>query len=232
MQPFLAQKLKQPAGRGVFVSGVVPDSPAFASGLKAGDIILKADGRPIKTPQEIFTQMAGITDGRPIRLGILRDGEPRNLDIASTAMANAVALQRGTQVGMPGQPGQLARTPQPAQQMPNQQMMGAPTAAQPAKPVVPTEFNWMGIEIENFLQVPAGPGAPKGTVLKGASIAEVMRGSKAATNGLKAGDVILEVNNQSVGNAAQMDRSIKASVPNQPVLLKIQRNGQEFFVVL
>jgi S1-C subfamily serine protease len=219
MQPFLAQKLKQPAGRGVFVSGVVPDSPAFAAGLKAGDIILKADGRPIKGPQEISAQLAGMTDGRPVRLGILRDGEPRNLDIASSMMGQVVALPRGNQAAMTGQ--QIGAPP----------MTGTP-GGQPAKPVVPTEFNWLGVEIENFMQVPAVPGAPKGVVVKGAAVAEIMRGSKAEVNGLKAGDVILEVNNQPVGNAAQMDRSIKASVPNQPVLLKIHRSGQEFFVVL
>ncbi|MBF0268826.1 MAG: trypsin-like peptidase domain-containing protein [Alphaproteobacteria bacterium] len=225
MQPFLAQKLNQPAGRGVFVSGVVPDSPAFAAGLKAGDIILKADGRPVKAPQDISAQLTAMADGRPVRLGILRDGEPRNLDIAPSVMGRAAALQGAPQAGMAVPQAGMA-----PQQIP---MMGAPIAGMPqAKPVVPSEFSWLGIEIESFQQVPGAVGAPQGTMLKGASIAEVKRGSKAQVNGLAAGDVILEVNNRPTGNAAQLDQSIKGSAVGQPVLIKVHRNGQEFFVVL
>jgi membrane-associated protease RseP (regulator of RpoE activity) len=213
MQPFLAQKLKQPAGRGVFVSGVVPDSPAFAAGLKAGDIILKVDGRPVKAAQEVATQLGSLASGKPVRLGILRDGEPGNLDFTPASMGRAAALPQ------PGLAGQQAMT-------------AAPMAAQPAKPAVPTEFTWLGMEVESFQQVAAAAGAPKGTVLKGAAIAEIKPGSRAATNGLKMGDVILEVNNLPAGSAAQLDRAIKASAAGQPVLMKVNRNGQEFFVVI
>jgi S1-C subfamily serine protease len=221
MQPFLAQKLKQPAGRGVFVSGVVPDSPAFTAGLKAGDLILKVDGRPVKSAQEVSTQLAGLGNGKPVRLGILRDGEPGNLDLTPAVLGRAVAAPTTPQSGLAGQQ---------AMMLPN--MVGAPMAAQPAKPAVPTEFTWLGMEVESFQQIAAAAGAPKGMMLKGAAIAEIKPGSRAATNGLKAGDVILEVNNLPAGSAAQLDRAIKASTAGQPVLMKVNRNGQEFFVVI
>jgi len=61
-----------------------------------------------------------------------------------------------------------------------------------------------------------------------------MPGSRGALAGLRPNDVILEVNNQPVPAAAQFDAAIKSIPATQPasVLIKANRNGQEFLIVM
>ena len=66
-------------GEGAVVAQVRPDSVAAARGLQQGDVILRAGGRPVKSPQDVSTAMKAARDaGRPaIALQIERDGGRR-----------------------------------------------------------------------------------------------------------------------------------------------------------
>ena len=78
--------------------------------------------------------------------------------------------------------------------------------------------------------VPAGP--PAGST-KGAQVGEVLAGSRAAIGGLQVNDLIIEVNGQSVTGPARLDAAIKAATAaSQQILLKVNRNGQDFWIVL
>jgi S1-C subfamily serine protease len=226
-------------GRGLFgdhgvpVVAVAVNSPAAAGGLKAGDVLLKVDGRPVRTPQEVAAILAGMSPGRSVRLGVLREGEARGMDLPVGATAAAFGLP-GSAFGLPVAAPGIAAAPM-AQGPVAAPGWGAPGAtAAPARPLVPTEFNWLGLEIEAFQPVTPVAGTPPGMVVKGAVIAEVLPGSRAALAGLRANDVILEVNNQAVPGAAQFDAAIKSVPTNQPsaVLIKANRNGQEFLIAM
>ena len=186
----LAGQLNHEAGRGVFVTAVIPGSPASKAGLRPGDIVLKADGRQVRSPYQLAATVAGNTD--TTRLTVLRDGQRERLEITGTALA-------------PGGGGQPAGN-------------------------VPTEFNWLGMEIENFATV-TPEWAPAGTPLSGAQIAEITGGSQAALAGLRANDVILEINRQQVGTPALLDRAIR-DAGETGTLLRVDRGGREFFVVV
>jgi serine protease Do len=58
---------------GVVVQKIQPDGPAEKAGLKAGDIILTLDGRPIKDGDDLVNEIASRRPGSSIRLGYLRD---------------------------------------------------------------------------------------------------------------------------------------------------------------
>jgi regulator of sigma E protease len=62
----------------VMISEVLPDSPAMVAGLEAGDLITAVNGLPV-TDRE--TLIAEIHDnaGRPVQLGVERDGQALNL---------------------------------------------------------------------------------------------------------------------------------------------------------
>jgi len=62
----------------VCVTNVLPDSPAMKAGLKAGDKILKVDGKKVArikiTNEEIMGMLKG-TENTPVKLSVLRDGK-------------------------------------------------------------------------------------------------------------------------------------------------------------
>ncbi|MHB8078716.1 MAG: PDZ domain-containing protein [Candidatus Krumholzibacteriia bacterium] len=62
-----------PDGEGALVSEVFEDSPAAAAGLEAGDVILRADDRPISGPADVRLALHGAEPGDKLGLTVLRD---------------------------------------------------------------------------------------------------------------------------------------------------------------
>jgi serine protease Do len=66
---------------GVLVQEVQPGGPADKAGLKAGDIIVSIDGRPIKDGDDLVNEIASRRPGSTIRLGYNRDGKPQDTTV-------------------------------------------------------------------------------------------------------------------------------------------------------
>jgi serine protease Do len=65
----LAQRLGYAEGQGVVVSGVQRGSPAERAGLRARDLIVEADRKPVKAPEDV---RAALSDGTAL-LRVIRD---------------------------------------------------------------------------------------------------------------------------------------------------------------
>ena len=97
----------------------------------------------------------------------------------------------------------------------------------PAAAKVPTEFNWRGMEIEAFTSINLV--GPAGSVqLKGGVIAETVPGSPAQRAGIKANDVLLEVEGMPTRSAQAMRTAIEAVASKREVTLKISRSAHIF----
>jgi serine protease Do len=86
---------------GALVASVTANSPAAKAGIKQGDVIAAAAGRPIKTVHDLPRIVAATPPGEKLDLTIRRDGK-------ETTLAATIAA-------MPEKPQQVAAAPGPAQ---------------------------------------------------------------------------------------------------------------------
>lgn len=61
--------------RGAFVSEVLPGSAASKADIRAGDVIISIEGKPIRNFAELRVKVGTTTPGKIIKLGLLRDGK-------------------------------------------------------------------------------------------------------------------------------------------------------------
>jgi len=88
MQPLddeAAKALKVPDGaEGVVVGGVIPDGPAARADLRAGDVIVSLDGRPVRDPTSLRYVTADLGAGVDVPLVYFREGSERKATVTLT----------------------------------------------------------------------------------------------------------------------------------------------------
>jgi serine protease Do len=77
----LVKSLKLPENRGVLITSVLPDGPAGAAKLKAGDVIVKLAGRNVDDPTSLRYVTAELGAGVQVPLVYYRDGDERTADV-------------------------------------------------------------------------------------------------------------------------------------------------------
>lgn len=97
----LANSFNIKAPRGVIVSNVVPNGPADRAGVKAGDVILSIDHKPMLDAQAAMVDIAEVEPGRELPLLLYRDGQRIKVTIEvgerPTRQAPAAAPAPGAQ---------------------------------------------------------------------------------------------------------------------------------------
>ncbi len=66
---------------GVRLSGVAPQGPAEAAGVRGGDLIIEVGGKTIENLYDYTFALQGLRAGRPARIVILRDGERLEFEV-------------------------------------------------------------------------------------------------------------------------------------------------------
>lgn len=88
----LAQYFKLAGERGVLVTSVEADGPAGKAGLKAGDVILKFDGKAVGAGNDLRDEVGRAEGGKEVTVTVQRDG--RTLDV-KVQLANPTARRAG-----------------------------------------------------------------------------------------------------------------------------------------
>lgn len=81
------------AGEGLVVTGVDSNTPAAKAGLMTNDLLVKLDGKPLKTIEELSAQLQEIKD-KPVALELLRRGKPASLTVTPELRPQGEALLR------------------------------------------------------------------------------------------------------------------------------------------
>ncbi|WHQ74865.1 serine endoprotease DegP [Pantoea sp. Lij88] len=95
----LAKAMKVDAQRGAFVSQVLPDSAAAKAGIKAGDVIVSMNGKPLSSFASLRAEVGSLPVGTTLKLGLLRDGKPVDVSVqlqqSSQAKVQSATIYNG-----------------------------------------------------------------------------------------------------------------------------------------
>ena len=195
--PELAESVGLKDTSGAMVAGVTDNGPAEKAKIRGGDIILKFDGQDVKDMHALPRIVAETDVGKRVQVLLWRDGREVPVD--------AVLDEKPSEA-------QLAST-DPAKRVPD-----APAAT---RDLVGLGMKVAPITAELRERFQLNPDQ------KGVVITDVTQGGVAGERGLKAGDVIVEVQQAEVSSPDDVMRKVEAqrSQDRKSVLLLIQ--GQD-----
>ncbi len=197
-----------PRNQGEMVNSVTPGEPAEKAGLKPGDIVLKVAGRPVTPQQNLSFLVANQKPGTRIPLEVFRDGK--------TITLNAVVGTRPSDEQLAQQTRRFNREAEEAE--------GDAGAAEGADDVVVREA--LGMQVLPLTpQIIRDIGVEANT--KGVVISAVVRGSEAAGDGLRRGDVILSAQGRPTTTPKELADVVRAqrAAKRPSIVLEVRRSG-------
>ncbi len=81
MTPELATSFNMPSSRGVLIAGVLRGGPAERAGVKAGDVLLEVNGKPVKDQVGMLNLVAALPPGNAATLKLRRQQKEMNLPV-------------------------------------------------------------------------------------------------------------------------------------------------------
>jgi serine protease Do len=96
----IADQFKLENARGALVTDVVPGSPAEKAGIVRGDVVRKVNGNDIKDSVSLVNRISETEIGSSLTLGLVRDGQPKEVTVEVAEQPDNVLVQRG---GLPNQ---------------------------------------------------------------------------------------------------------------------------------
>ncbi|HKX27243.1 MAG TPA: DegQ family serine endoprotease [Blastocatellia bacterium] len=86
--PEIARAFNLSDTRGALVSEVAPGSPAAKVGIGQGDVITELNGEPVADSRELRLKISQLTPGSTVKLKVLRDGNPREINVTLGQLPN------------------------------------------------------------------------------------------------------------------------------------------------
>lgn len=182
LNPRLADYFGLPSTDGVLVSGVLDESPAEAGGLQKGDVVTAADATPIKNSPSLIRMIGDLPIGKKVILKVIRQG--KHIDIPVVIEKRPVFDEAGN----------LIRSPRSQEDSTSDDALSLKLGQ-----------SWRGLKVRNLPQ----KSLYQNDFEEGALITEVEKNSPADETGLRAGDIITALNQESINSAEDFYRLIK-----------------------
>lgn len=198
--PEIAESLGLKEVRGALVASITPGGPAELGKLEPGDIILEFNGQKLDAMRHLPRLVAETPIGTKADVLFWRNGKTQ------TTKVEVGELEKAEQSGL------------------------IETGEEPAeiKPGAGTDISSVGLTVSSLSPaLREAYGIPENA--KGVVVTAVKAGSEAAEQGLSAGDVIVEINQQAASDATLAKKLIddvqKSGKPS--VLLLVDREGKD-----
>jgi serine protease Do len=93
---------------GVFIQSVTPDGPSDKAGIKAEDIIVALNGKPVKDGEQLLSTVTATPVGNPLDVTVIRDGKKMDFKVIVGDLARVFPGRFGPAEN--AEPGQQAET--------------------------------------------------------------------------------------------------------------------------
>lgn len=200
----IANSLALGKPRGALVLEVGKESPAVGSGLAAGDVIVRFDGREIDEMRKLPRYVAETKAGKKVDIAVWRKGKEVMLSTKVGELPDD-----GQDDAKPGKPGKKANEPAASKDL----VLGMQLL-----PVTP--------QIRQQLRLNAS--------VKGLLVDAIDPMGEAAKRGVRAGDVVMEANQLPIETVEQLKQALKDAKKSGRdfALLRIARDSESAFVTV
>lgn len=184
---------------GVLIDDVIDDSPAEDAGMRKGDVIVKFDGEDIRNSEELSNAVAKHEPGDEVQVAVLRDGDEKTFDVnlgKSRSMRDTYTFNS-----------------------PSSKCFG--NSGNNSWSFFSDDGGYLGVStIELSEQLADYFGAKTGVL-----VSEVEEDSPAAAAGLKAGDIIVKVEDKFVDTPSELRDVIRDYNKGDKVNIEVFRKG-------
>jgi len=198
-------KLQEPSG--AIITYVDQDGPACHAGLMENDVVIAYEGSKVDGPEQLQGLIHATPPQKTVTMTIMRNGQRKDMKVTLgswNVMSHAV-------------PAIALGSPPPPHVVPDLEIPSFTVISARHGLVVES----LSPQLSDFFGVQRGMGV---------LVRSVERGSPAATAGIKAGDVILKVNNDTVRDMADWQRGMRTQSPKLPIT--IWRDKREQTVIM
>jgi len=218
---------------GVLISDVADGSPAARGGMQRGDILIRLEGNTMDSAEELSGAVRRLRPGDRVALSVWRGGREVPLRVELGERQDAVIERRIVREYSEDAP-EAPKAPKAPKHMelrwheegseePLVMPMPDMDEIQRHIEIITTSRPRLGVELQDldeelgeYFERPDG---------RGVLVTRVLKGTPAAQAGMKAGDVIIELDGKSVDDAAEL-RSGLADKEAGAVRVTVLRKGQ------
>ncbi len=191
--------------RGAEITSVQEDSPAAKAGLKTGDVVLDYAGQRVESMEQFIRMVRETPAGREIKIGVSRAGSLTTLTAKPEPGRNAITSSMRFGATMPNISVQTWPTDSP-------------------RTVMYWRSGTLGVEAESLDNQLADFFGVKDGVL----VRSVGKGTAAEKAGVKAGDVIVKVEDTKVSSPREVTNAVRtARTGSKTINLSIVREKKE-----
>ena len=212
----VAKKLNLKDVRGVEITQVEENSPAAKAGIKDGDVVLEYNGQAVEGGEQLSRLVRETPIGRAVKIGVWRAGSMQTVSATIEASKGPMIIANG------GAPFAITT---PEIHIPDVRAFRMPELEQNFPGMIAMAGTRLGVMTESLShqeQFAEFLGVKEGALVK-----QVTKNSAAEKAGIKAGDVIVKVEDTSISAAGDITRALREARGKKTVTVTVVRSKKE-----